>query len=118
MSTVTKIASPRAVFFDGALLLIGDALAQFWPAVGSSTNQAALDALLVLKGEMGLDQWEEQVMGYADLMRLRSIAFGSFYMGGYSTLVGRYLWMSGTQRLRRLWYGSAYPFPKPNFSLW
>jgi hydroxymethylglutaryl-CoA reductase len=43
--------------FDGKLLLVGDALAQFRPHVGSSTNQAALDALLlekVLKGEMGL----------------------------------------------------------------
>lgn len=58
-STATSIASPRAVFFDGALLLVGDALAQLQPHVGSSTNQAALDALLVervLKGEMGFDQ--------------------------------------------------------------
>jgi hypothetical protein len=41
-------------------------------------------------------------MEYADLTRLRSIAFGSFYMDGYSALianVARYLWMFGTQKL-------------------
>ena len=66
VTSVTSIASPRAVFFNGKLLLVGDALAQFRPHVGSSTNQAALDALLlekVFKGEIGLDQWEEQVDG-------------------------------------------------------
>ena len=115
VSTVTSIASTRASFFDGKLLLVGDALAQFRPHVGSSTNQAALNALLlekVLKGEIGLNRWEEQVLEYADLTRLRSIAFGSFYMDGYPTLaanVARYLWMFGTQKLWRVWYGSAYP---------
>jgi hypothetical protein len=107
VSTVTSIASPRALFFDGKLILMGGVLAQFRPHVGSSTNQAALGALLlekVLKGKVGLDQWEEQVLEYADLTRLRSIAFGSFYMNKYPTLttnVARHLWMFGTQKLWR-----------------
>jgi 2-polyprenyl-6-methoxyphenol hydroxylase-like FAD-dependent oxidoreductase len=100
---------------DGKLILVGDDLAQFRPHVGSSTNQAALDALLlekVLEGKMGLDQWEERVLEYADLIRLRSIAFGSFYMNGHLTFtanVARYMWIFGTQELWRRWYGSAYP---------
>lgn len=46
------------------------------PHVGCS---AALDALLLEK----VLKVEEQVLEYADLTRLRSIAFGSFYMNGY-----------------------------------
>jgi flavin-dependent dehydrogenase len=84
VSTVTSIASPRAVFVDGRLLLVGDALAQFRPHVGSSTNHAALDALLLqraLRGEIGLQQWEEQVMGIcrsdeAAELRLRKLLYG------------------------------------------
>ena len=103
---------------------MGDALAQFRTHVGSTTTtQAALDALLlekVLKGKVRLDQWGERVLQYADLTRLRSIAFGNFYMNGHLTFtpnVVKYMWMFGTQKLWRRWYWSAYPFPGAMFSL-
>jgi 2-polyprenyl-6-methoxyphenol hydroxylase-like FAD-dependent oxidoreductase len=80
ITLVTDIASPKASFFDGKLLLVGDALVPFRPHVACSTNQAALDALLLekmLKGEIPLTEWERQALDYAELTRLRSITWGA-----------------------------------------
>jgi len=57
---------------------VGGALAQFRPHVGYSTNQAALDALLLEKALKGKNRsWSMRTL------TLLSIAFGSFYMNGY-----------------------------------
>ncbi len=117
VSSITSVRSPRASYFDGKLLLVGDALCQMRPHFGASTDQAALHALKLeqlLKGEISLNQWEEQIMEYADLTRLKSTAFGSWFMNGYPTIVAdlsRYLWMFVSQKLWRAWYGTAYPPP-------
>ena len=65
---ITDVIAPKLSFMDSKVLLVGDALAGFRPHVGSSTAQAALHALLVekwMKGEMSLEEMEEQVMRYA-----------------------------------------------------
>ena len=117
VSSITSIGSPRASFFNGKLLLVGDALCQMQPNYGASTDQAALNALTLeklIKEEITLSQWEERVMEYADLTRLKSTAFGSFYLNGYPTIfanMSRYLWMFVSQKLWRAWYGTAYPLP-------
>ena len=53
--------------------MVGDALVPFRPHVACSTNQAALDALLVekmLSGDMTLAAWESQVVaGYVLLLQ-------------------------------------------------
>ncbi|KAF1993508.1 hypothetical protein P154DRAFT_589136, partial [Amniculicola lignicola CBS 123094] len=41
------MVSPCAVFFDGKLFLVGDALVTFRPNIAQSTNQAALDCRLL-----------------------------------------------------------------------
>ncbi len=38
ITAVSDIASPQASFFDGKLLLVGDALSLFRPNIGASTN--------------------------------------------------------------------------------
>ena len=65
---ITDVIAPKLSFMDAKVLLVGDALAGFRPHGGSSTAQAALHALLVekwMRGEMGLEEMEEQVMRYA-----------------------------------------------------
>lgn len=108
ITMVTDIASPRASFHDGRLLLVGDALVPFRPHVACSTNQAAWNALLLeklLSGETTLEQWERQVMGYAHLTRLRSITWGSWYQVGYLAFAFselRYLAALASRKLQSL----------------
>ena len=44
MQALADVVSPRAAFLDEKVLLIGDALATFWPTTGQSTNQVARNA--------------------------------------------------------------------------
>lgn len=86
ISSISDIDISRPSFYDGKLLFVGDALVQFRPHVACSTNQAAVDALLVeklLKGEIDLSTWERQVLDYAYVTRLRSITWGDWYQVGY-----------------------------------
>jgi len=53
----------------GKVILVGDAVAGCRPHTTAGTTQAAMHALLLGKvfgeGTMGLDEWEELVLGYA-----------------------------------------------------
>ncbi|KAL8896386.1 MAG: hypothetical protein Q9192_003122 [Flavoplaca navasiana] len=86
ISAISDIEVSQAVFFGGKLLFVGDALVPFRPHVACSTNQAALNALLVerlLVGEISLASWERQVLDYAHATRLRSVTWGCWYQVGY-----------------------------------
>lgn len=88
ITAVSDYAAPRASYFDGKLILVGDALALFRPHVGSSTNQCAMDCLLleqVLEGRISLSEWERRVTLHANVTRLWSIAWGTYYMSQYPT---------------------------------
>ena len=64
---MTDVKAPNLSFMNLKVLLVGDALAGFRPRVGSSTAQAALHALLLekwMKGEISLEEMEEQVIGH------------------------------------------------------
>ena len=59
IQAITDVISPRNSFFDGKLLLIGDAVAGFRPHTAASTSQAAFDAQKLnelMRGEIGLGQ--------------------------------------------------------------
>ena len=111
ITVVRDIASPQAAFYDGRLLLVGDALTPFRPHVACSTNQAALNALLLeklLRGEINLAQWKRQVLGYAHVTRLRSITWGSWYQVGYLAWAidrAKYLYAATVQKVQSHWYG-------------
>ncbi|KAI4161553.1 MAG: hypothetical protein L6R39_000043 [Caloplaca ligustica] len=96
---ITDVSAPKAVFFGGHLLLTGDALCTFRPHLGSSTNQAALQALLLRRTlsshgllhsqqnadsqiiskpkQLTIQAYESQVLKYAKLQSLSSIAWGN-----------------------------------------
>ncbi|KAL8952390.1 MAG: hypothetical protein Q9222_001699 [Ikaeria aurantiellina] len=86
ISVISDIDVSQPVFFGGKLLFVGDALMPFRPHVACSTNQAALNALLMerlLKGVINLSSWETQVLNYAHATRLQSITWGCWYQIGY-----------------------------------
>lgn len=108
ISIISDIDVSHPVFYDGKLLFVGDALMPFRPHVACSTNQAALDAMLVeklLRGEINLESWETQVLDYAHATRLRSITWGCWYQEGYYAFLMselKYLATLCGQSLRRL----------------
>ncbi|KAI4169679.1 MAG: hypothetical protein LQ343_005501 [Gyalolechia ehrenbergii] len=91
---ITEASAPKAVFFDGHLFLAGDAFCTFRPHVASSTNQAALHALLLRRtltsgtlqlrphvthprfssktNQIAMQAYEAQVRQYAKLTGLTS----------------------------------------------
>ena len=111
IQVITDISSPRASFFDGKLLLVGDALATFRPHAGASTNQAAKNALSlekVMKAEMTLEQWETKALQYARLTGLMSIAWGTKNQFGLGAFLVSALWYGkelASQKVWNWWYG-------------
>lgn len=111
VTSIVDIDVCKPSFFDGKLLVVGDALCPFRPHVACSTNQAALDALLLekmLSGSLSLAAWENQVMDYAHLTRLRSITWGSWYQYGYLAFIfseAKFRLAGYMSRLRRYCYG-------------
>ena len=90
VAIIADTMSPRASFLDGKVFLVGDALASFRPHAALSTNQAALDALLlgkVMKGEMALKDWEQAVLKYANASAARSRAIGTYFQDGWGTFL-------------------------------
>ena len=80
VTAISDFQAPQASFFDGRLLLVGDALSLFRPHIAQSTNQAATDCMFlrkVLQGEMNFPEWEKEVMQYAHLTRMRSNLVGT-----------------------------------------
>ncbi|KAH8809425.1 hypothetical protein F5884DRAFT_404050 [Xylogone sp. PMI_703] len=72
IQAITDVVSPKATFFDGKVLLVGDALATFPPITGLGTNQAARQALSlldVLAGQSSLEEWERNALEYAQATR-------------------------------------------------
>lgn len=112
ISAISDIDVSQAVHFDGKMLFVGDALMPFRPHIACSTNQAALNALLLeklLKNEIDLKIWESEVLDYAHATRLRSITWGCWYQVGYLAFLGselRYLVTLCGQMVRNV-YGRA-----------
>lgn len=89
VSAISDLEIGTPSFFDGKLLFVGDALATFRPHVAASTQQAAVDAGFVeglVRGEMGVEEWEERVLGFARVTGLRSRLWGAYFMSGVWTV--------------------------------
>ncbi|KAH8722880.1 hypothetical protein GQ44DRAFT_657800 [Phaeosphaeriaceae sp. PMI808] len=85
VSAIRDSSAPQCVARDGKLLLTGDAFTLFRPHTGSSTNQAARQALElaeVLKGEKSLEDWQTSSIGYARMTGAISQAFGEYCFTG------------------------------------
>ncbi|MCJ1295413.1 hypothetical protein MMC34_006976 [Xylographa carneopallida] len=87
VATVREGSASRAAFYDGKVLLVGDALTAMRPHIASSTNQAAVNALLlgkVIEGDLTLAEWERQSLQYGEITALKSVLIASWYLSGYT----------------------------------
>ena len=65
IQTITEALSRRASFFDGKLLLVGNALAMLRPLSGQDANQSPRSAVLlkqVLQGRISMQEWEQSCL--------------------------------------------------------
>lgn len=82
LQVITDFKSPRASFADGKVLLVGDALALMRPHTAFSTTHAAFHCLALercIKGEIGVKEWENEVLNFANLHWRRSVWYGEYY---------------------------------------
>jgi len=85
ISATRKYPAGRSIFYDGRIILVGDAFCLFCPHVGSSTNQAAKHALglaEVFSGKYPLGEWESQSLAYATKTSALSNFFGEYCFTG------------------------------------
>ncbi|CAD6588607.1 MAG: hypothetical protein ASARMPREDX12_003384 [Alectoria sarmentosa] len=86
VTVISDTTASKASFFNGKLLLVGDALTLFRPHNALSSNQAAFDCLQlqrVLQGDITISEWEVRVLQYAQLNRLRAISWGAYFQVGW-----------------------------------
>ncbi|KAI9794620.1 MAG: hypothetical protein M1816_004507 [Peltula sp. TS41687] len=108
ISSISDSIAPRASYFNGKLLLVGDAFALFRPHVALSANQAAMHCLLskrLLEGEISVAEWEDHVTHYGNKTRLLSNVIGNYAQFGGWTFVAtlfRYLLVLISQALPSL----------------
>ena len=111
ISSVSDTITPRASFFDGKLLLVGDALTLFRPHVALSANQAAVDCLQLekmLEGKISTKEWERKALQYGARTRLLSVMTGNYYQfGGIRFLVSamEYGILQVKQKIEDVWAG-------------
>ncbi|KAI9669826.1 MAG: hypothetical protein M1817_004567 [Caeruleum heppii] len=90
VQTITDVIAPKAAYMEGKVLLVGDALAGFRPHIASSTNQAALNAMLlgqVMEGRLTMAEWEKQCLEYARAVSAQGIAMEDRNRGRASDIV-------------------------------
>jgi hypothetical protein len=70
IQAITDVVSPQVVFYDGKVILMGDAVAGFRPHTAASTSQAAFHALLLDKylrnNPVDWRSFEREVKRYAE----------------------------------------------------
>jgi 2-polyprenyl-6-methoxyphenol hydroxylase-like FAD-dependent oxidoreductase len=85
VSTINDFGGQKSVFWNGRVLLVGDAFTLCRPHGGGSTSQAALQAqtlLQALQGEMTLEQWEQSCLAAAQKAAQFSLAMADFLWNG------------------------------------
>ncbi|OAL49667.1 FAD/NAD(P)-binding domain-containing protein [Pyrenochaeta sp. DS3sAY3a] len=85
LTAIRSFDNSIASFYNGKVLLVGEAYTQVRPHLGASCDIAALQALLlaeVLNGEKSIKEWEGEVAEYASKMSIASRATGTFGMTG------------------------------------
>lgn len=89
IQAICDVIAPKNVFYEGKVLLTGDAVAGFRPHTAASTNQAAFDAQLLgklIEGEMTMNEWERETTDYAKHMQRRGIEMGQRSQFGHHPL--------------------------------
>jgi len=69
IQAIADVLSPHCVFYDGRVVLCGDAVAEFRPHTAASTSQAAFHALkldeYLRQTEVEWREFEDEVLEYA-----------------------------------------------------
>ncbi|KAI0156749.1 FAD/NAD(P)-binding domain-containing protein [Hypoxylon sp. FL1284] len=105
IQVITDFCSPRAVFENGKVVVIGDALALFRPHTGYGASQAAFHALTVvdyINGKIRSTEWEDTVLQYSGLHWSESVWWGNFYQAAFSSAL-----LAGLRYWARLVLGRA-----------
>ncbi|KAG4436061.1 hypothetical protein IFR05_008451 [Cadophora sp. M221] len=80
IQAVTDNFASKAVFMNGKVLLVGDALAGLRPHTTAGTAQAAMHALMLNKvfgsGEMNLGEWEREVLKWSAWIQKLGVQLG------------------------------------------
>ncbi|KAI0545932.1 hypothetical protein F4679DRAFT_587986 [Xylaria curta] len=79
VQAVTDVLSPEHEYWDGKVILIGDALAGFRPHTVASTSQAAFDAMIFadyIDGKVSREEWKRQTLGFARYIHKRGVDMG------------------------------------------
>jgi 2-polyprenyl-6-methoxyphenol hydroxylase-like FAD-dependent oxidoreductase len=77
---ITDVISPRNMYMNDKVVLIGDALAGFRPHTVASTSQAAFNVMSLvdmLDGKIDRQQFVKQVMEYGRLIQDRGVKMGN-----------------------------------------
>ncbi|KAI9712240.1 MAG: hypothetical protein M1828_001718 [Chrysothrix sp. TS-e1954] len=109
VATIRDSASPRASFFDGHLVLVGEALRLLRPHTGMSANQAATHCFGLrryLVGEISIGDWEKEVLEWGQSAAALSVVVAHQRLGPRSVFLMsllRFMFILVAQRLGRLW---------------
>ncbi|KAI9656048.1 MAG: hypothetical protein M1821_005109 [Bathelium mastoideum] len=79
VQAIMDVISPHQIFYEGKVILLGDALAGFRPHTAASTSQAAFDAMTLAKlmdGKLDLQGFEEECMGFAKSVQKAGMEMG------------------------------------------
>lgn len=79
VQAVTDVLSPEHEYWNGKVVLIGDALAGFRPHTVASTSQAAFDAMIFadyIDGKVSREEWKRQTLGFARFIQKRGVMMG------------------------------------------
>lgn len=82
-SLIRDYTSTKAVPGGGKVVLAGDAMSQYRPHAGGAMNEHAFQAMelaKVLRGEMGLDEWERVCLESAARARGLAMTIGKSLM--------------------------------------
>ena len=98
VTTIGDSTCPRPSALGGKVLIVGEALNLMRPHMALSTTQSAVQALLLGRAlrygnPAGLQQWEREVLQYARICTLKTNAFGTFFLYGYTSAAAWVLWL-------------------------
>jgi 2-polyprenyl-6-methoxyphenol hydroxylase-like FAD-dependent oxidoreductase len=111
IQVITDFCADQAVFEDGRILMVGDAVSLYRPHTAFSCTQAAFHALNLedyVNGKISLERWNERVLRYGRLQWLQSAWWGDFYQRPLLLALGamaKYWMYSGWDRLVSWWHG-------------
>jgi hypothetical protein len=99
---------PIARLLNGKAILVGDALSGFRPHTAASTSQAAFHALLLeqaFRGQMSWDEYEKEVLEFANNWQRRGVMLGQRSQFGEHPLSGEKVEMAPNEKVKReeLW---------------